>query len=72
MNAKGLKLTGVQVGIPVLGVVENMSGLSQQVQHFKFFKPSSDGSQQDVTEQVLKSLPPELQVRHPCQELLAH
>lgn len=51
-----------QVGIPVLGVVENMSGLSQQLDKFRFFNPGPDGSQQDVTEQVMQHLPAELQV----------
>ena len=52
----------MQVGIPVLGVVENMSGLSQQLHKFKFFTTSPDGTQQDVTQQVLQHLPAELQV----------
>ena len=55
-------LFGLQVGIPVLGVVENMSGLSQQLQKFTFFSPGPDGTQQDVTQQVLQHLPAELQV----------
>ncbi|KAL3136006.1 cytosolic Fe-S cluster assembly factor nbp35 [Trebouxia sp. C0010 RCD-2024] len=50
-----------KVGIPVLGVVENMSGLSQQLDKFRFFSPGPDGSQQDVTEQVMQHLPAELQ-----------
>ena len=52
----------LQVGIPILGVVENMSGLRQQLHQFKFFSTDSDGSQQDVTQQVLQHLPAELQV----------
>ena len=52
----------LQVGIPVLGVVENMSGLSQQLDKFRFFSPGPDGSQQDVTQQVMQHLPAELQV----------
>jgi len=52
----------MQVGIPVLGVVENMSGLSQQLHKFKFFTTSPDGTQQDVTQQLLQHLPAELQV----------
>jgi len=52
----------MQVGIPVLGVVENMSGLSQQLHKFKFFTTSPDGAQQDVTQQLLQHLPAELQV----------
>ena len=53
----------MQVGIPVLGVVENMSGLSQQLDRFRFFRPGPNGSQQDVTDQVMQHLPAELQVR---------
>lgn len=52
----------VQVGIPVLGVLENMSGLSQQLDKFRFFRPGPNGSQQDVTDQVMQHLPAELQV----------
>lgn len=55
-------LNGLQVGIPVLGVVENMSGLSQQLHKFRFFSSGPDGTQQDVTEQLLNHLPPDLQV----------
>ena len=51
-----------QVGIPVLGVVENMSGLSQRLDKFRFFSPGPDGSQQDVTDQLMQHLPAELQV----------
>ena len=54
---------GLQVGIPVLGVVENMSGLSQHLHKFKFFSSEPDGTQQDVTEQLLNHLPSHLQVR---------
>ena len=39
-----------------------MSGLSQQLDKFKFFRPGPDGSQQDVTDQVMQHLPAELQV----------
>ena len=46
----------------MLGVVENMSGLSQQLHKFRFFSSGPDGTQQDVTEQLLQHLPPELQV----------
>lgn len=51
-----------QVGIPVLGVVENMSGLSQQLDKFKFFSHMPDGTSQDVTQKLLEHLPAELQV----------
>ncbi len=60
----------MQVGIPVLGVVENMSGLSQQLHKFKFFTTSPDGAQQDVTQQVLQHLPAELQVTSCTSDLL--
>lgn len=50
-----------KVGIPILGVVENMSGLRQQLHQFKFFSTDSDSSQHDVTQQVLQHLPAELQ-----------
>ena len=57
-----LPFAALQVGIPILGVVENMSGLRQQLHEFKFFSTDSAGSQQDVTQQVLRHLPAELQV----------
>lgn len=57
-----LRAFPLQVGIPVLGVVENMSGLSQQLDKFRFFSPGAAGSQQDVTDQVMQHLPAELQV----------
>ncbi len=61
-NNDKVLLDHMQVGIPVLGVVENMSGLSQQLHKFKFFTTSPDGAQQDVTQQLLQHLPAELQV----------
>ena len=51
-----------KVGIPILGVVENMSGLRQQLHKFKFFRAAANGSQQDVTQEVLQHLPADLQV----------
>lgn len=45
----------LQVGMRVLGVVENMSGLQQAVSELRFLDGSS-GQQQDVTEQVLQLL----------------
>ena len=50
-----------QTGIEVLGVVENMSGLSQRLSAFNFLTTAPDGSQQDVTQQLLQHLPPHLQ-----------
>ncbi|KAL8158541.1 hypothetical protein V2J09_000078 [Rumex salicifolius] len=52
-----------KVGIEVLGVVENMSGLSQRLSSFKFIKPTETGLQEDISEQVLaciKEKAPEL------------
>ncbi|KAL5581305.1 hypothetical protein UlMin_013747 [Ulmus minor] len=40
------------VGIPVLGVVENMSGLSQPLKDFKFSKITETGEEKDVTDWV--------------------
>ena len=51
----------MQTGIEVLGVVENMSGLSQRLSAFNFLTTAPDGSQQDVTQQLLQHLPPHLQ-----------
>ena len=56
----------MQTGIEVLGVVENMSGLSQCLSAFKFLTTASDGSQQDVTQQLLQHLPPHLQASTHC------
>lgn len=49
-------LTVVQVGMPVLGVVENMSGLQQSLQSFRFLLPGPNGAAQDVSEHVLKAV----------------
>ncbi|WCJ28136.1 Cytosolic Fe-S cluster assembly factor NBP35 [Euphorbia peplus] len=43
-----------KVGVEVLGVVENMSGLSQPLVDFKFMKMTETGEQDDVTEKVLE------------------
>lgn len=43
-----------KVGIPVLGVVENMSGLCQPVTDFKYVRQLKNGEQDDVTEWALK------------------
>lgn len=45
-----------KVGIPVLGVVENMSGLCQPVSEFKFFKMSETDEQKDMTEWFLQCI----------------
>ncbi|EYU44807.1 hypothetical protein ABFS82_08G006500 [Erythranthe guttata] len=42
-----------KVGLPVLGVVENMSGFSQQLSEFKFMNVSASGEQKDMTESVI-------------------
>lgn len=42
-----------KVGLPVLGVVENMSGLQQKISEVKFTQSGADGAAQvDVTEKV--------------------
>ncbi|KMT05053.1 hypothetical protein BVRB_7g172110 [Beta vulgaris subsp. vulgaris] len=45
-----------KVGINVLGVVENMSGLCQPMSDIKFLKPSETGEHIDVTEWALQSM----------------
>ncbi|MCO5574865.1 hypothetical protein L7F22_028658 [Adiantum nelumboides] len=45
-----------KVGIPVLGVVENMSGLLQPLSSLTFKKIKDDGEEEDVTEAVLSEL----------------
>lgn len=52
-----------KVGLKVLGVVENMSGLCQPLSEFKFMRMTEDGGQKDVTESILsymKEKAPEL------------
>lgn len=52
-----------KVGIKVLGVVENMSGLSQPLPDVRFLKPSETGKHTDVTEwalQYIRERAPEL------------
>ncbi|XP_045812635.1 cytosolic Fe-S cluster assembly factor NBP35-like isoform X2 [Trifolium pratense] len=41
-----------KVGVKVLGVVENMSGLSQPISNLKFMKITDDGEMKDVTEWI--------------------
>ncbi|KAI4350562.1 hypothetical protein L6164_005009 [Bauhinia variegata] len=45
-----------KVGVKVLGVVENMSGLCQPIRDFKFMKMTDTGEQRDVTEWVWEYL----------------
>ena len=45
-----------KVGVKVLGVVENMSGLSQPITDLKFLKMTDNGEQRDVTEWVKEYL----------------
>lgn len=45
-----------KVGLQVLGVVENMSGLCQPVTDLKFMKMTESGEQEDVTVSVMESL----------------
>ncbi|KAL3522876.1 hypothetical protein ACH5RR_015710 [Cinchona calisaya] len=42
-----------KVGLKVLGVVENMSGLSQPLSEFKFMRTTETGEQKDMTEWIL-------------------
>lgn len=61
-----------KVGIPVLGVVENMSGLRQPVTGLKFTKTSDTGDVSDVTESTLnyiKANAPELLSLVVCTEV---
>ncbi|XP_043703745.1 cytosolic Fe-S cluster assembly factor NBP35-like [Telopea speciosissima] len=43
-----------KVGVPVLGVVENMSGLQQPLTDFRFMKVTEIGEETDVTEWALQ------------------
>ncbi|KAL1827139.1 cytosolic Fe-S cluster assembly factor NBP35 [Daucus carota subsp. sativus] len=61
-----------KVGIQVLGVVENMSGLSQSVPDFKFARMSTIGEEVDVTEwaiNLMKERAPELMNLVACSEV---
>lgn len=44
----------LQVGIPVLGVVENMCGLRQMATGFRYKQIGADGKEVDVTQQLLE------------------
>lgn len=61
-----------KVGIEVLGVVENMSGLCQPVTDFKYVRQLKNGEQDDVTEwalKVMKEKAPELLDLVACSEV---
>ncbi|XP_031477478.1 cytosolic Fe-S cluster assembly factor NBP35 [Nymphaea colorata] len=61
-----------KVGIPVLGVVENMSGIQQLLADFKFVKIAEDGSEEDMTQSTLsyiKEKAPELLSLFACAEV---
>ncbi|XP_010524281.1 PREDICTED: cytosolic Fe-S cluster assembly factor NBP35 [Tarenaya hassleriana] len=61
-----------KVGVPVLGVVENMSGLSQPLTDFKFMKLTETGEQADVTTDMIsyiKEKAPELLNIIACSEV---
>ena len=45
-----------QVGIPILGVVENMSGLRQAASEFAFKRADANGKEEDVTDKILDLL----------------
>ncbi|KAK4585424.1 hypothetical protein RGQ29_022901 [Quercus rubra] len=61
-----------KVGVKVLGVVENMSGLSQPVMDFKFMRMTETGEHIDVSEWVreyFREKAPELQDLIACSEV---
>ncbi|KAL0014490.1 hypothetical protein SO802_001559 [Lithocarpus litseifolius] len=61
-----------KVGVKVLGVVENMSGLCQPLMDFKFMRMTETGEHIDVSEQVreyLREKAPELQNLIACTEV---
>ncbi|GMY13176.1 cytosolic Fe-S cluster assembly factor NBP35-like [Fagus crenata] len=61
-----------KVGVKVLGVVENMSGLCQPVMDFKFMRMTETGEQRDVSEWVreyVREKAPELQNLIACCEV---
>eukprot|EP00252_Welwitschia_mirabilis_P018215 TRINITY_DN40496_c0_g1_i1.p1 TRINITY_DN40496_c0_g1~~TRINITY_DN40496_c0_g1_i1.p1 ORF type:complete len:361 (+),score=72.22 TRINITY_DN40496_c0_g1_i1:139-1221(+) len=45
-----------KVGIPVLGVVENMSGIQQPLLNMTFKRLDDNGEEEDITETVLKNI----------------
>uniref|UniRef100_A0A2N9ITM8 Cytosolic Fe-S cluster assembly factor NBP35 n=1 Tax=Fagus sylvatica TaxID=28930 RepID=A0A2N9ITM8_FAGSY len=61
-----------KVGVRVLGVVENMSGLSQPMMDFKFIRMTETGEHRDVSEWVreyVREKAPELQNLIACSEV---
>ncbi|KAF3444497.1 hypothetical protein FNV43_RR14189 [Rhamnella rubrinervis] len=61
-----------KVGVKVLGVVENMSGLSQPLMDFKFLRISETGEQRDATEwarEYVREKAPELLNMIACSEV---
>ncbi|KAL4653201.1 hypothetical protein ACB092_01G286200 [Castanea dentata] len=61
-----------KVGVKVLGVVENMSGLCQPLMDFKFMRMTETGEHIDVSERVreyLREKAPELQNLIACSEV---
>ncbi|OIV93382.1 hypothetical protein TanjilG_24102 [Lupinus angustifolius] len=61
-----------KVGVKVLGVVENMSGLSQPITDLKFMKLTDSGEQNDVTEwvmEIIREKSPELLSLIACSEV---
>ncbi|MBJ7883296.1 P-loop NTPase, partial [Gelidibacter salicanalis] len=60
-----------KVGVPILGVVENMSGLRQVLSDFRFVK-QGEGGEMDATEWALnyiKEKAPELLTMVACSEV---
>ena len=49
-------LSHQQVGIPILGVVENMSGLRQGAAEYTFKRANAQGKEEDITDKVLDLL----------------
>lgn len=61
-----------KVGVKVLGVVENMSGLSQPISNLKFMKITDNGEMKDVTEWIseyMKEKAPEMLNLIACSEV---
>ncbi|KAL9677114.1 hypothetical protein QQ045_005341 [Rhodiola kirilowii] len=61
-----------KVNLSILGVVENMSGLSQPLTNFKFTKLNSKGDQEDISDWALKYInenAPELRNVIACSEV---
>ncbi|KAL4203558.1 hypothetical protein AMTRI_Chr01g104510 [Amborella trichopoda] len=61
-----------KVGIPILGVVENMSGIEQTILDLRFKKVRESGEEEDVTEETLECIrknAPDLMSLVVCSEL---